>query len=181
MPKPVPHWQQLPGYVRTDLTARGYGREWFDKQEDAIRLTVLNLYVKLRGMKLWQFVNRRASTSAGCLEFLTGDVKLLKKELTSRWNFRSPEDSMSEWDSAEKRATGALHFKHFSAWPVNKVQAHIDTAGNWLGSQLFWWIGQPVTGLRHLASYDSYKDVHQIRKILLEQGWDRAPLMGANR
>jgi hypothetical protein len=85
---------------------------------------------------------------------------------------------MDEWDSAEKRATGALHLKHFKGWPVNKVQAHIDQAGNWLGDKLLWWAGQPVTGLRHLAAYDSYSDVFGIRNILLQQGWDRKSLLG---
>ena len=178
MNKKVPFWDQLPGHAQRDLSVKGYGKLWFDKQKAPLRLTVLNLYVKLRGMNLWRHVRQHASISVGCLEFLTTDVRFLKKELTNLWNFRSPEDSMKEWDSAEKRATGALHFKHFKGWPVNKTQAHIDQAGNWLGNRVFWWAGQPITGLRHLASYDSYNDVFGIRNILLQQGWDRRSLMG---
>ena len=176
----VPYWKQLPESAQKDLSSRNYDETWFDKQEDSIRLTVLNLYVKLSGMNLWRYVFRRDTTSHGCLEFFTNNVRLLKQDLTNRWNFRSPEDSMDEWDSAEKRVTGALHLKHFKGWLENKVQAHIDQAGNWLGDQAFWWAGQPVTGLRHLASYDSYRDVFGIRNILLQQGWDRQPLLGVS-
>ncbi len=181
MNKKAPYWQQLPDYVQGHLSTSNYGQGWFDKQSDLRRMTVLNLYVKLRGMRLWQFVNVNSTTPLtkdGCLEFTTNNVRLLKSELTNRWNFRTPEDSMKEWDSPEKRATGALHFKHFTGWSDSKVQAHIDQAGLWLGNKAFWWAGIPVTGPRHLAAYDSYKDVFGIRDILLEQGWDRQALLG---
>ncbi|NIM95754.1 MAG: DUF4157 domain-containing protein [Anaerolineales bacterium] len=173
----VPFWDQLPAYVQTDLSRPGYDQKWFDARTARTRLTVLNLYVKLKGMKLWRYVLQESSTHNGCLEF-TADVNGLKRSLRSRWNFRDPEASSRKWDSAEKRATGALHFKHFTGWPTAKVQAHIDQKGLWLGSKWFWWIGIPVTGLRHLAAYDSYQDVYGIRDILLTQGWDPKPLLG---
>src|SRR5271157_3194497 len=126
MNKNVPYWYQLPDESRKLLSSRHYHKDWFNEQEDTIRLTVLDLFVKLRGMDLWQYVLTKDSTELGRLHFLA-DVSKLKRELTTRWNFRSPEDSMKKWDSAEKRATGALNFKHFDApdWPENKVQAHI--------------------------------------------------------
>jgi hypothetical protein len=181
----VPRWNALSEQAHKDLSPKNINEAWFDQQPDKIRLTVLNLYVKLKGMDLWQFVGGRASVSEGCLEFWATDVKALTRELTNRWNFRSPgQSSKKEWDSAEKRATASLHFKNFynpkrpSDWPENKVQAHIDQAGNWLGDPTLWWAGQPVTGIRHLAAYDSYKDVLGTREILLQQGWDPKPLIG---
>ena len=177
MDKKAPYWQQLPDYAQRYLSLSNYGQGCFDQQADSIRMTVLNLFVKLRGMHLWQFVTLRSTTSISCLEVTASKIKTLKQELTNRWNFRTPEDSMKEWDSPEKRATGSLHFKHFNGWPNNKVQAHIDQAGLWLGHRELWWAGIPVTGPRHLANYDSYQDVFGIRDILLEQGWDRQPLL----
>jgi hypothetical protein len=183
MSKDVPRWKQLPDYARNELALRGYGGQWLDSRPDAIRLTVLNLYVKLRGMDLWKFVLMRGeSTPVGCLEFLTTNVALLKQELTTRWQFRNPEDSTDEWHSPEKRLHGAVHFKHFKGWPVNKVQAHIDRFGRWLGQPQLFWAGQPVGVpiLLHLADYlcHGWEHVLDVREILLEQGWDPQPLLG---
>lgn len=200
----APFWGQLPGHAQVAL--RRCGWEWFDRQSDGGRQTVLNLYVKLAGMGLWSHVLRPASAMiaadrVGCLDFYCGNVAALRQALTDRWDFRSPEDPVdrpmsvettaggstitrlpiksTRWDSAEKRATAALHFKQHEGWAQrNMVEVHIDQAGNWLGSKAFWWAGQPVTGIRHLASYDSYKDVFGIRDLLLKQGWDKETLVG---
>jgi hypothetical protein len=175
----VPFWNHLPNYAQNDLIHPGYGKNWFEKKSDEVRLTVLNLYVKLKGMRLWNYVRKESSTHVGRLEF-EADVQGLKQDLRARWNFRDPEASAEEWDSSEKRVTGVLHFKHFKGWPLSKVQAHIDQAGLWLGSKWFWWAGTPVTGIRHLLGYESYQDVFGIRDILLQQGWDPRPLLGTS-
>jgi len=179
----VPLWDQLPSYAREELEAKAYSGDWFDRQIPETRLTILTLYVKLRGMQLWEHIRGvmidETNQYPGRLNFIANDVNALKQDLRSRWNFRDPEPSnVQKWDSAEKRATGALHFKHFESWPPDKVEAHIDQAGVWLGSKAFWWVGVPVTGLRHLIAYDSYQDPFGIRDILLRQGWDRQTLLG---
>lgn len=180
--KSVPYWKQLPSKTQSELSEKGYDEKWFagEGKDDSIRLTVLNLYVKLSGMDLWKYVGKRDTTPKGRLEFIATNVRMLKQELKIRWNFRNPEDSMNKWDSAEKRATGALHFKHFSNWPEGKVQAHIDQAGLWAGNPYLWW-ANPVTWSRHAVDYlfiDSYQDVFGIRNILLQQGWDPDTLLG---
>lgn len=178
--KSVPTWEQLPAYAQRDLQKPGYTKEWFDRADDALRLTVLNLYVKLHGLGLWQYVQAANETKEGCLEF-TADVDGLRAVLRARRDFRDPAKSKEEWDPAEKRTTGALHFKHFKGWPLTKVQAHIDQAGLWLDSEAFWGVGAPVTGIRHLFKDvlgKGYRDVFGTRDILLQQGWDPKPLLG---
>jgi len=179
----VPSWGMLPIYAQTELEDKGYSGDWFDRQSAECRLTILNLYVKLRGMHFWEHIRGimidETNQFPGRLNFFVRDVRALKQDLRSRWNFRDPEASDTEkWDSAEKRVTGALHFKHFAGWPQDKVEAHIDQAGVWLGSKLFFWAGLPVTLIRHGLTLDSYQDPFGIRTILLEQGWDRQSLLG---
>ena len=173
---------KLHGEAQNRLSAAKYDHAWFDNQPDAIRQTVLNLYVKLSGMEdLWQYVMRRDTTSVGSLEFLTQNVGALKQELTNRWDFTVPEDSLVAWECREKRATGALHFKHFPGWLTGKVQAHIDKIGLGFGGK---WsppvIGPLVMGPAHLVDYckHGWEDVFGIRNILLQQGWDRQALLG---
>ena len=178
----VPSWGQLPTYAQCDLSSARYDRAWFDGQPDAIRLTVLNLYVKLRGMdNLWRYVTRRDTTPIGALEFSTRDVVTLRRELTNRPDFTVPQDSLVSWECREKRAACALHFKHFPHWDQAKVQAHIDKVGLGFGGK---WsppiIGPLVMGPAHLADYckHGWQDVPAIRNSLLQQGWDRQPLLG---
>ena len=87
--------------------------------------------------------------------------------------------SICTWTSAA-RSVGALHFKHFPGWPENKVQAHIDPYGARLHSDL--WFLVPVVPLgqllAHLADPTGYTEVFRVRALLLEQGWDAAPLVG---
>ncbi len=189
----VPKWESLPDYARQDLWMVDKNKEensariWFNKLAPAYRLTILNLYVKLKGMGFWQFVETLRmgpSTQVGCFEFDATDVHLLRRELTLRWNFRSPQDSLKAWDAMEKRYTAALHFKHFEGWGtryVHRVQAHIDIAGVWVASENFFWATVGFTGLRHLYYYDSYKDVYAVREALLKQGWDRQVLLGIRK
>jgi hypothetical protein len=178
MEQAVPRSTELPDDVRRELSAAGYGHEWFDAEGDRIRLTVLNLYVKLRGLDLWRFVGWRDSTSPGCLEFTACDGARLEQECQQRWDFRSRRASTGHWDAMEKRVRGALHVKHFRDWPPARVQAHIDAAGLWLRHPVFWWVGLPVTGPLHLAAYGSYRDVFRLRALLLRQGGDPRVLVG---
>ena len=190
MDEKVPHWGELPDYAQNELSAADYDGPWFDEQPDKIRLTVLNLYVKMRGMKrgnisLWSFVDERTTTPIGCVEFLVdGGVQALKRELASRGEFTQIVGTPESWECREKRATAALHFKHFKNWPVDKVQAHIDKIGLGFGGR---WsppvIGPLVMGVPHVVDYchNGWEDVYAIRELLKQQGWDRQPLFGIRR
>jgi hypothetical protein len=175
----VPRWPHLTERARLDLEAAGLDAGTFEPQDDRLRLTVLNLYVKMRSLDLWPFVGRCKAASPGCLEFSARDVEALKRTLVTRWDFQPPRPSAGgAWSAMERRPRGALHLKHFAGWPAGRVQAHIDAAGLWLRHPLFWWAGLPVTGLLHLAAYSSYKDVSRLRALLLQQGADRDVLLG---
>lgn len=178
----VPRWEQLPDYAQAELAACGCDEAWFTRHggDATMRLTVLNLYVKLRGLGLWRHVGSERDSQLGCLHFLCPDVGALKAVLRERSDFTDPEASPDDWESRERRADGALHFKHFAGWPEAQVQAHIDPHGLLLHSDL-WWI-VPVVPLgqmvRHGADPTGYQEVYRVRALLLEQGWDRAPLLG---
>lgn len=178
----VPLWSQLPDYAQTELAACGCDAAWFERHasDGAMRLTVLNLYVKLRGLGLWSHVRSEAGSQAGCLHFLCADLGGLKAALRARGDFTNPGASLDEWESRERRAEGALHFKHFSGWPEAQVQAHIDPYGLLLQSELWWLVPVVPLGqmIRHGADPTGYAEVHKIRALLLEQGWDPAPLLG---
>lgn len=179
---PVPQWTELPDYAQKELGQCGWDAAWFASQEGepVLRLTVVTLYVKLKGLSLWQFVGKEAGSQRGCLHFLSPSVDALKAALREREDFTAPQDSPQSWDSRERRAVGALHFKHFEGWPEAQVQAHIDPRGLLLHSDL-WWI-VPVVPLAqmlaHAADPTGYREVYRIRSLLLEQGWDPAPLLG---
>lgn len=177
---PVPEWYQLPDLAQTDLMARGYTQAWFEGKPPEVRLTVLNLYVKLKGMSLWDFVGSEHSTGLGTLVFANPNIDDFKKTLTDREDFTSPEKSEEEWSSREMRVSGQLHFKHFKGWPKTVVEAHIDQHGLLMRSK-WWWIIFPVPLVEmgiHALTYESYKDVQGIRDILLGQGWWPEPLKG---
>ncbi len=178
---PVPTWSQLPNYAQTDLAAKGYNANWFDLNGDEIHLTALNLYVKLKGLGLWSYVGKEDGSELGRLHFLTSDIRGLKDVLRERSDFTSPEELMKEWSSREMKASGALHFKHFEDWRDTKVQAHIDLHGLLLASK--WWWLLPVVPLAqmliHGITKQGFEDVYAVRDLLLGEGWDRAPLIGA--
>jgi hypothetical protein len=177
---PVPRWSQLPAYAQSALASKGYDEEWFDGTDDARRLTALNLYVKLSGLGLWNYVGSEDDSKPGILEFICSDVKGFKDTLRSRADFTSPEKSMDDWSSREMKASGSLHIKHFEGWPESKVQAHIDRHGLLLASK-WWWLLPfvPLTQmLIHGLTYYSYEDVYGIRDLLLAEGWDPLPLKG---
>jgi hypothetical protein len=175
----VPQWYNLPKYAQDDLglSPRNFNQSWFEKSSPELRLTVLNLYVKLRGLGLWKFVGGDSgSTGQGALEFTCSDIKGLKNTLRGREDFTSPEESEQEWSSREMRTLGQLHFKHFKDAGTT-VQAHIDQIGL-IPKNKWERVLVPIIGIAHLITYESYKDVFGIRDILLHQGWDRKPLVG---
>jgi len=177
---PVPEWYQLPELAQADLLAGGFKRFWDERDDPEVRLTVLNLYVKLKGMDLWRFVDRDRGTAKGVLNFESPDVDGLKKTLTDREDFRNPERSDEKWSSREYRAVGQLHFKHHKNWPKGWVEAHIDPHGLYMASK-WWWIIPPVQlveMLIHGLTKEQYTDVYGIRDILLRQGWWPEPLIG---
>lgn len=180
---PVPDWFQLPDHAQLDLSARGYTQTWYDSKPPNIRLTILNIYVKLKGLELWNFVGNESGTDLGRMVFASSDTAGLKRTLTDRDDFTSPEESELEWSSREMRVSGALHFKHFAGWPKNQVEAHIDQIGLLMLSK-WWWLIFPVPLIvmaAHGLSQESYKDVEGIRDILIDQGWDPATLRGVGR
>ncbi len=67
---PVPQWDQLPAYAQDDLSPKGYDKSWFDSHNDLMRLTVLNLYVKLnsKGLNLWRFVDHEVDSQVGAFQ-----------------------------------------------------------------------------------------------------------------
>lgn len=182
VPQSVPRWDELPDYAQTELGAGGWDAEWFARQAAApiMRLTVLNLYVKLKGLSLWQFVGKESESQPGCLHFLASALPELKATLRERDEFTDPQDSPDSWDSREKRGDGALHFKHFTGWPEEKVQAHIDPHGLLLHNPLWWLMPVIPLGqlLAHAADPTGYTEVYTIRELLLDQGWDKGPLTG---
>jgi hypothetical protein len=176
----VPRWDQLPPDAQRDLASRDYDESWFKEQSPEIRLTVLNLYVKLSGLKLWEFVDTQSNTKVGAIDFLCSRIDAFKETLSNRPDFTSPEKSADEWSSREMRASGQLHFKHFKGWPETQVEAHIDKVGLLLRSK-WWWLFPPIPLIqmaRHGLDYSGYQDVYGIRKLLLDQGWYPAPLIG---
>lgn len=176
---PVPTWERVPEYAQKELELRGYDQTWFESNIDILRLTLLNLYVKLSGLGLWKFVQTQDGHGPGILHFKT-DVTALKQELRDRPDFTSPEESPDQWSSRELRASNALHLKHFKGSPPDQVQAQIDQKGLLFRSK--WWWLLPVVPLGQMLApglaYYSYQEVVGIRDILLGQGWDPAPLLG---
>ena len=136
----------LPETVQRHLTSRGHGEQWFAQADRTLRLTVLNLYVKLRSVRLWRFVDREQSSTPGNLEFVATNVGALERALTQRRDFTNPiaRDQRStlvsqllevvrpglRWEARERRARGALHIKSFTCRQPNEIQAHIDPVGS---------------------------------------------------
>lgn len=172
----VPRWSELPTVHQAALS---HWEKLLLDPSDARRLTVLTLYVKLARLDLWSFVGEPVdSTDGGRLEFRCPDVPGLKQALWERGDFTRPEDSPKDWSCRELKSRGSLHFKHFSGWTDEVVQAHIDKAGLYLKGwrNLF----LPVQLVLHLldARVDGYTDVFGIRELLLAQGFDPVPLRG---
>ena len=173
----IPDFEELPPEVRTSLASRGYDAAWYGSAVDKLRLTLLNLYVKLMSLSLWRFVAREVDSELGSLQFLCADLPGLLAALR-RLRFTRPDPEADYWDAREKRLSGALHLKHFHGWPEAKLQAHIDRTGFTL--RWWWWLLPPVAllvMLFHAAEPRSYQDVVRIRRMLLEQGADSRILL----
>jgi len=183
--RPVPRWEDLPPYAQHDLETGGFGQTWYEQMDaldgHPLMLTALVLYVKLKGMGLWGFVNdsmvnkKYLTWDSGELQFSCKNPPLLRAVLTSRPDFTNPEASDREWSSRELRSVGSLHIKKYPLF----VQAHIDYYG--LLRNGAWWVAPPVQ-LAQMASHglsqQSRRDVYEVRELLLRQGWDPAPLVG---
>jgi hypothetical protein len=172
----VPRWAEL---LAVHQAALRRWEEVLTRPDDSLRLTVLTLYVKLEHLGLWSFVGEPVqSTGGGRLEFRCPDVPGLKQALRMREDFTHPESSPKDWSCRELRKRGSLHFKHFSGWTDEIVQAHIDKEGLYLKG----WrnIFLPIQAVLHLldARANGYTDVFGIRDLLLAQGFDPAALRG---
>jgi len=172
----APQWPEVASYVQNDLNKTGFGTDWFAKKSAIARQAILNLYVKLKGLDLWRYVESNAKTSSeSTLEFKAKHHEL-REVLTDREDFTDPDDSLTKWSSREKKASASLHFKHFKGWPEKQVQAHIDPIGVHGSSIPI--IGPLILGIRHLLDYSGYKETFRIRNILLDEGWDPVGLSG---
>jgi hypothetical protein len=174
----VPRWSDL---LAVHQAALRHWEELLAHSDDSRRLTVLTLYVKLEHLGLWGFVGEPVpNTDGGRLEFRCPDVPGLKQALRMREDFTPPESTPKEWSCRELRKRGSLHFKHFSGWTDEVVQAHIDKEGLFLKG----WrnIFLPIQAVLHLldARVNGYTDVFGIREILLAQGFDPVALLGSD-
>lgn len=179
----VPTWGTLPDTAKIELKPRGFDEKWFQDHPDKVRLSVLNLYVKLKAVGLWHFVEHDAGSDSASLTFTASDDFRLKAALTARKDFGSPERKSDSWSSREYRSDAALHLKHFPGDPIDQVQAHIDGKGLLpiepvLARALPLVIRFIPQALSHLYYYYSYQDPFFIRTLLLAQGGDRATLLG---
>jgi hypothetical protein len=159
----VRFWRQLPAKAQEELSNAGFTQEWFDAQPEPTRLTLLDLYVKMSLLKLWRHVKSGQIPRQGDFEFRAVSVAELKRELTERHDFGTPETSVDSWNSGEKAEEAMLHFKHEKDWgqdPVT-IQAHIDPVG-WSG-------GNPISWARHLKNHDAYMDPYRIRDVILRK------------
>jgi hypothetical protein len=162
----VPQWNQLSNLAKKDLKN---WKNWFTKHQnnDDMRLTALNLYVKLKSVGLWKFVSKPTGrTSKGALDIIVPNIGDLKDELRKKANFATPGASSTEWESGEERMLAALHFKHYKDWghAPNVIQVHIDLFGH-------------RAGIVHLKTLEGYKNIYRIRNLLLAQGLDNTSLL----
>jgi hypothetical protein len=174
----VPRWSDLPISYQDALKL---WEKFLIDPDDSRRLTILTLYVKLERLGLWGFVGEPVdSTGGGRLEFRCADVSSLKQALRKRNDFTTPENSPKDWSCRELKSVGSLHFKHFSGWTDEVVQAHIDKAGLYLQGWRNAFL--PIQAVRHWldARANGYTDVFGIRDLLLGQGFDPVPLRGVS-
>lgn len=174
----APGWDQLPELAKTELGSRNYHKRWYEdsSRTDEQRQAVLNLYVKMRGMGLWDYVTHRDKVTKSSLNFRSASLDDLKAKLRERDDFTTPDESSTKWESREKRARGSLHIKHWGAF----TEAHIDPTGFRFRSS--WWWAMPLIPLAlmvlHGIDYSGYENPFRVRDILLSQGWWKEPLLG---
>lgn len=182
----VPLWDGLPPYAQKDLASRGCQKQLFDSLYPEFRLSVLNLYVKLHGTKIlgrsgWDYVRNLTRSDVGIVDFNPRNLAFLKACLKREPTFADPGEppptEEDDWDSRELRLKYSMHFKHKEAWG-EMVSVHIDPVGLYSGPGAIRKVGAVIFGVPHLMCYYHYKLVEDIRSGLLEQGWDRTPLLG---
>lgn len=191
---PPPLWIELSSPVQSDLESRGFDEMWFNTIEagadEEVRLTVLNIYAKLRSMMIagvpgWSFVGKKLWAGKGSFIFSTDERKLIRC-LYHDDNFANPDvpedprppvrfDAPNEWDSRELCAWGSLHFR---GKLTQEVAVHIDPAGlasrpGVLGKL------DPRAWRAHWDTwkYDRWAQVDYIRSILLKQGYAKDVLV----
>jgi hypothetical protein len=191
----APDWRELPKKIQLDLASRGFDYNWFTKDKGAdedIRLTILNLYVKLRSVMIagtpgWEYVGRLRWAEPGSFTFLTNEQRL-KDCLRREKNFANPNiiainrfecTTPDEWDSRELRAWGSLHFR---SEPVRQVvSVHIDPAGLASAPGILGKLDPRAWGA-HCDTWRNkrWKDVAYIRYILLQQGLPKELLQSSS-
>ncbi len=181
---PALDWGELGLSIQADLGSKGLDAAWFSsKGKDAdLRRTVLNLYVKMAGMRivgkrLWDFVGKQSDVTKGRLEFTaTPHVEVFMHALDSSGTFTKPGiKAMDNWDSREFVAKLQLHFKHFSGWKdKDRVEVHIDPEGLYSGPG----IGRAnvFQMLAHACSMEDYQKVDDIQDKLIQAGWGKTVL-----
>ena len=170
----VPNWNQLPTYVQDDFRTAKF-ESWYKDpmNDDERRLTLINAYLKLRSLGLWEFVNGPRSSNPqdmekkGALEFFTQNPNNFLFELTRRGDFAHPStqnNDRDEWTSREQVDKYSLHLKHHGGWNKEWIEAHIDPTG------LSW---NPLTWLPHLWEKitDGYQEVYEINAGLRHSGY----------
>ncbi|MCI0714506.1 MAG: hypothetical protein L0154_30410 [Chloroflexi bacterium] len=185
--EPVPNWHELPPYAQADLSRHNCGHPYFKNflQNEFLRLTVLNLYVKLKALGLWKFVNMPKKVKQGEFEFECSDIGLLWSILDNKGDFSQPDNSPDAWDSREWRWEASIHFKHYKSFGhrLQDVAVHIDRYGIRPGPPLVPDLMLLATTAMHVYDFvvDGYQEVLEIRSILRKQGFDPLPLFGLIR
>ena len=90
--RPVPRWEDLPSYAQHDLKTAGFGQTWNEHMDaldgHPLMLTALVLYVKLKGMGLWSFVNG-SEVNKKYLTWNSGELQFCCKNHPRRRRSRS--------------------------------------------------------------------------------------------
>jgi hypothetical protein len=131
---PVRNFAGLPNVAQNDLKFKGIKPADFDKMSPELRLSVLNLYVKLKSITIagpagWMFIKKIVRIDVGIVDFEPTDFDALWCALTAEWNFVSPwAPAPLDWNSREKVPYFSLHFKHSEEWG-KRMTMHIDPVG----------------------------------------------------
>jgi hypothetical protein len=118
-------------------------------------LGVVNVYRRMRGLGLWQFVGREDDSTLGNVHFRCTSVPALLAA-TRALGFTAPRSQSGFWQVRQRVAHLALHLKHFDGWPDDKLQAHIDPIG----------VGGPLVWIRHVLDWGGYRDVERIARMI---------------
>jgi hypothetical protein len=192
---PVPKWNDLPKYVQSDLDSIGVTKPIFDGEspnysvDRLVRLSILNLYVKLKGVTLsgisvWDYIDEFKHAGVGVFDFTVSSMDEFKDALTREEAFANPGSKDDVWDSRELRYRLSLHFRHKTEYHYgpNGVASHIDPTGLFTGPGVWRKIAVGlelgIPAIIHGVCYSHFKHVDDIRDGLSKQGWDPATLFG---